>query len=121
VNSPVNNTNRSTPSRYGPGRRGRQEPMQFFTVAEVAEHLGVSTRTTVRRWIDDELLVAHRMNGVVRISEADSPGALEFSAQTLPEVKALRKDSKMTLDNSKPCLPTNYDWEIGVNIWRIFT
>jgi hypothetical protein len=44
-----------------------------------------------------------------------------FSAQTLPEVKALRKDSKMTLDNSKPCLPTNYDWEIGVNIWRIFT
>jgi hypothetical protein len=44
-----------------------------------------------------------------------------FSAQTLPEVKALRKDSKMTLDNSKPCLLTNYDWEIGVNIWRIFT
>jgi hypothetical protein len=44
-----------------------------------------------------------------------------FSAQTLPEVKDLRKDSKMTLDNSKPCLLTNYDWEIGVNIWRIFT
>jgi hypothetical protein len=44
-----------------------------------------------------------------------------FSAQTLPEVKALRKDSKMTLDNRKPCRPTDYDWEIGVNIWRIFT
>jgi hypothetical protein len=44
-----------------------------------------------------------------------------FSAQTLPEAKALRKDSKMTLDNSKPCRLTDYDWEIGVNIGRIFT
>jgi hypothetical protein len=44
-----------------------------------------------------------------------------FSAQTLPEVKALSKDSKMTLDNRKPCRPTDYDWEIDVNVWRIFT
>ena len=69
MNSPVNNTNRSTP-RYGPARRGRQEPMQFFTVAEVAEHLGVSTRTT-RRWIKTGALPVHRFGGAVRISDID--------------------------------------------------
>jgi hypothetical protein len=46
---------------------------------------------------------------------------LAFLRKLSPRVKALRKDSKMTLDNSKPYLPTNHDWEIGVNIWRIFT
>jgi excisionase family DNA binding protein len=30
----------------------------------------VSTRT-VRRWIDNKLLIAHRINGLVRISAAD--------------------------------------------------
>jgi excisionase family DNA binding protein len=33
-------------------------------------HRKVSTRT-VRRWIQEGLLVAHRINGLVRISEAD--------------------------------------------------
>jgi excisionase family DNA binding protein len=43
---------------------------KFLTIEQVADCLGVSTRT-VRRWIDDALLVVHRIKGVVRISEAD--------------------------------------------------
>jgi excisionase family DNA binding protein len=42
----------------------------FFTIAEVAERVNVATRT-VRRWIEKKLLVSHRINGLVRISEAD--------------------------------------------------
>jgi excisionase family DNA binding protein len=62
------------------GRRGalhmretlhvRSVPMKFHTVEQVAEALNVSPRT-VRRWIDNEMLVAHRIGGVVRIAEAD--------------------------------------------------
>ena len=43
---------------------------RFFLISDVANFLKVSTRT-VRRWIKDELLVAHRLNGLVRISETD--------------------------------------------------
>ena len=43
---------------------------KFYTIEQIADCLVVSTRT-VRRWIHDELLVAHRINGVVRISDAD--------------------------------------------------
>jgi excisionase family DNA binding protein len=43
---------------------------RFFTVANVAESLSVSTRT-VRRWIDAGELIAHRFNGVLRICDAD--------------------------------------------------
>ena len=43
---------------------------RFFTIIDVANFLDVSPRT-VRRWIKSELLVAHRFNGLVRISEAD--------------------------------------------------
>ena len=42
--------------------------MRFFTIAEVAEIVEVTTRT-VRRWIRSGDLVAHRFGGVVRISE----------------------------------------------------
>jgi len=48
--------------------QGKQ--IQFFTVADVAERLDVSIRT-VRRWIQNGLLIVHRINGLVRISEAD--------------------------------------------------
>jgi excisionase family DNA binding protein len=48
----------------------RDKPIQFFAVAEVAERLDVSIRT-VRRWIQNGLLIVHRINGVVRISESD--------------------------------------------------
>ena len=51
------------------GRRTAAIPM-FFTVLQVAELLEVSTRT-VQRWIDSRELVAHRLGGAVRISEAD--------------------------------------------------
>jgi excisionase family DNA binding protein len=48
----------------------RDKPNLFFTIAEVAEHLNVATRT-VRRWIGSGDLVAHRFGGVVRIAEGD--------------------------------------------------
>jgi excisionase family DNA binding protein len=51
------------------GRRYRDNQIKFFTIAEVAERLRVSTRT-VRRWIAGDL-VAHRFGGVVRIAETD--------------------------------------------------
>jgi excisionase family DNA binding protein len=44
--------------------------MRFFTVAEVAEIVGVSVRT-VRRWIKSGELVAHHIGAVVRIAEGD--------------------------------------------------
>jgi excisionase family DNA binding protein len=52
--------------------RGRsyRDDQKFFTIAEVAECLHVSTRT-VRRWIRSGDLVAHRVGGVVRIAERD--------------------------------------------------
>jgi excisionase family DNA binding protein len=43
---------------------------RFLTIEEVAERLGVSTRT-VRRWIQSGQLVAHRVRQVVRIAPAD--------------------------------------------------
>jgi excisionase family DNA binding protein len=52
------------------GRRRRDNEIRFFTIAEVAERLGVSTRT-VRRWIKVGDLVAYRISGVLRITESD--------------------------------------------------
>jgi excisionase family DNA binding protein len=43
---------------------------KLFTIEETAQCIGVCTRT-VRRWIEKDLLIAHRFNGLVRISEAD--------------------------------------------------
>jgi excisionase family DNA binding protein len=43
---------------------------KLFSIEEIAECVGVCRRT-VRRWIKNELLVVHRFNAVVRISEAD--------------------------------------------------
>jgi excisionase family DNA binding protein len=41
-----------------------------FSPSLTAESLSVSTRT-VRRWLDAGELIAHRFNGVLRISDAD--------------------------------------------------
>jgi excisionase family DNA binding protein len=43
---------------------------QYFTVKAVAEALSISPRT-VRRWSARGALAVHRVDGVVRISEAD--------------------------------------------------
>jgi excisionase family DNA binding protein len=43
---------------------------KFFTIVQVAELLAVSTRT-VRRWIEKDMLVGHRLGGAVRIAEDD--------------------------------------------------
>jgi excisionase family DNA binding protein len=57
---------------FGPtrGRRHRDDQIKFFTIAEVAERLRVSTRT-VRRWIESGDLIAHRRGGIVRVAESD--------------------------------------------------
>jgi len=44
--------------------------LKFYKIEQIAECVDSSTRT-VRRWIEKKLLVAHRINGLVRISEAD--------------------------------------------------
>ena len=44
--------------------------MRFYTVAQVADLLGVSTRS-VRRWIAERDLRAHKFGRQVRISETD--------------------------------------------------
>lgn len=59
-----------TPRLERDGTRNRRHDIQFFTIAEVAEMLGVCTRT-VWRWIATGELVAHRFRGCVRIAEAD--------------------------------------------------
>ena len=43
---------------------------RFYTIEQIAESLDASTRS-VRRWIANGLLIAHRINGLVRISEGD--------------------------------------------------
>jgi excisionase family DNA binding protein len=62
-------TRASAPARTNAHRRER-EAIKFFTIAEVAEKLSVSTRT-VRRWIERGELVAHHFGAAVRISDAD--------------------------------------------------
>jgi excisionase family DNA binding protein len=44
--------------------------MRFYTIEQIAESVEASTRT-VRRWIAEGLLIAHRINGLVRISDLD--------------------------------------------------
>jgi excisionase family DNA binding protein len=55
---------------FGRVRRHRNDPFNFFTIAEIAERLQVATRT-VRRWIKSGDLAAHRFGSVVRIAESD--------------------------------------------------
>ncbi len=51
-------------------RKIRHEEMSFLTIAEVAQRLSVSTRS-IRRWIADENLIAHRFGAAVRIAESE--------------------------------------------------
>jgi excisionase family DNA binding protein len=51
------------------GRRARFIP-RYYTIQQVAELLVVSPRT-VRRWIANGCLIAHRPGGIIRIAEDD--------------------------------------------------
>jgi excisionase family DNA binding protein len=51
-------------------RISRAPAQKFFTIDQVADALSVSTRT-VRRWIKDGDLVAHRFGVAVRIAAND--------------------------------------------------
>lgn len=55
---------------FQPARQKYTEGTRFYTIAEVAELAGVSTRT-VRRWIKNKQLVAHHFGAAVRIAESD--------------------------------------------------
>ncbi len=52
-----------------PGARKTAIP-KFLKIQQVADIAEVSTRT-VRRWIANKRLIAHRVSGVLRISDAD--------------------------------------------------
>ena len=54
----------------GPGQRQRGGLPRYYTIEAVAESLDVSTRS-IRRWIANGALAAHRFGGALRISEAD--------------------------------------------------
>ena len=45
-------------------------PTKFYTVDQVADVLGVSARS-VRRWSEQEKLIAHHFGAAVRFAEAD--------------------------------------------------
>jgi excisionase family DNA binding protein len=60
----------SSSERAPTARRATGAIPKFFSIAQVAELLEVSTKT-VRRWIDQRLLAAHRVGGLVRIAEHD--------------------------------------------------
>jgi excisionase family DNA binding protein len=51
-------------------RRGGTTLPRYHAIKTVADALDVSPRT-IRRWIADGDLTVHRVNGVVRIAEAD--------------------------------------------------
>jgi excisionase family DNA binding protein len=53
----------------GSSDAARRHP-RFYTIGDVAECIGVSTRT-VHRWIDSGLLVAHQFGRLTRVSDAD--------------------------------------------------
>lgn len=55
-----------------PGRlREKKEALpRYYGIRSVAEALDVSTRS-VRRWIASGDLIAHRVNGIIRIADAD--------------------------------------------------
>jgi excisionase family DNA binding protein len=68
----------ATADRARKGARNTSGIPTFYTIEQIAEAVGVSTRT-VRRWIDSSALAAHRVGKIVRISEADLAAFLAAS------------------------------------------
>jgi excisionase family DNA binding protein len=57
----------------------KTEPETFYTVAQIAEYLGVSGRS-VRRWILDGQLTAHHFGRAVRIAKSSIEAFLALRA-----------------------------------------
>jgi excisionase family DNA binding protein len=58
-------------ANFAESRRQRGSGLpKYYSIRTVAEAVAVSTRT-VRRWIENGDLVVHRVDGVVRVAEAD--------------------------------------------------
>jgi len=63
------------------GRRHRGSGLpKYVTIKAVAEAMSISPRT-VRRWIAKGALAVHRVDGVVRIAEADLRAFLAIHRQ----------------------------------------
>jgi excisionase family DNA binding protein len=63
----------STSDRVRGRRRTTGDIPKFFTIVQVAELLDVCTRT-VRRWIKSGKLIAHDLEGIIRVAESDLRG-----------------------------------------------
>ncbi|MFC3101064.1 helix-turn-helix domain-containing protein [Altererythrobacter lauratis] len=59
-----------TAPKTKPTAPSAKKPKEFFTVAELAVRWSVSERQ-VRRWIEEEKLIAHHFGRAVRISAAN--------------------------------------------------
>ena len=58
-------------ANFAESRRQRGSGLpKYYSIKAVAEAVAVSTRT-VRRWIENSDLAVHRIDGVVRVAEAD--------------------------------------------------
>ena len=73
-----------------------KSPTKFYTIPQIAECVDASTRT-VRRWIEKGLLVAYRINGLVRISEADFQAFLATHRDHLTASFPVTKSHKMSI------------------------
>jgi excisionase family DNA binding protein len=58
------------PSTALPPSKGHRPVPWLISVAEAAQHLGVSSKT-VRRWIEQGELPHHRLGRQIRIAESD--------------------------------------------------
>jgi excisionase family DNA binding protein len=63
----INKRKRSVPQGAQPGVATTGP---FYAVDDIAGMLGVSTRT-VRRWIDQKQLAAHKFGRAVRVADSD--------------------------------------------------
>jgi excisionase family DNA binding protein len=70
---PMPHTDRRKRTREAPREQtmsGNLNGEKFSTIQQLAERLSVSART-VRRWIKNGTLIAHDVEGLLRIAESD--------------------------------------------------
>ncbi len=73
---------------------------KFYTIEQIADCVEASTRS-VRRWIDEGLLVAHRINGLVRVSDQDFQAFLANHRGLLNGVRRCQTESGRQVRRAK--------------------